>query len=107
MDYNKFDTNMFEHDYILAQLQMLEVDLKRGVQASRALDKCACILTAFMIGQIIETIKIKNENARGDQLDKIEKEIKHWRMLYDSWDRTGTHQTVLGAFLDKLEKIIL
>ncbi len=57
-----FGTERFEHDYILAQLNTLAFDLMERVPAKTvikevALDRCACILTAFMVGMVHRAAK--------------------------------------------------
>ena len=45
------DMNLFEHDYIIEALEHFAFDVKRG---HTDIDKHACILTAFMRGQMVE-----------------------------------------------------
>jgi len=51
------DSNIFEHDYIIESLEMFAADLKTGKSLSSIIDKQACILTAFMQGQILAVEK--------------------------------------------------
>lgn len=48
----QFDSNTFEHDYIIASLSHLVTDLKTNKNEAEILDKYAVQLTAFMTGQI-------------------------------------------------------
>jgi hypothetical protein len=49
------DGNLFEHDYIIQALGHFIADLHTSKPLPSVLDKHACILTAFMQGQLCET----------------------------------------------------
>lgn len=51
------DNNIFEHDYIIEALEMFAADLKTAKLLSSIIDKHACILTAFMQGQVLAAEK--------------------------------------------------
>lgn len=54
------DMNWFEHDYIIEALEHFAFDVKRG---SADIDKHACILTAFMQGQLVKATNRNREIA--------------------------------------------
>jgi len=53
----QFDSNSFEHDYIVNTLNHMLIDLSTQKSKSEIVDKHACILTAFMNGQIVAAVK--------------------------------------------------
>jgi len=55
----QFDSNAFEHDYILSCLESLLVDLKTDKDISEILDKTAVQLTAFMMGEVAAQLKAR------------------------------------------------
>lgn len=57
----QFDSNTFEHDFILSTLQGFASDLSTEKPKTQVLDKYACILTAFMAGQIVAEVKRAKE----------------------------------------------
>lgn len=48
----QFDSNTFEHDYIVVTLLHLAKELKTEKDEDEVIDKYAVALTAFMTGQI-------------------------------------------------------
>jgi hypothetical protein len=68
------DHNLFEHDYIIQALGHFMADLHTTKPLPSVLDKHACILTAFMQGQLCET---KNK------LEELKEEVeKQKNVLY-------------------------
>ena len=55
----EFDSNTFEHDYIVKVLYHLAVDIKNGKSFCNVVDKHAVELTAFMNGMIRQAMKEK------------------------------------------------
>ena len=51
------DNNIFEHDYIIEALEMFASDLQAAKLLSSIIDKHACIITAFMQGQVLSAEK--------------------------------------------------
>jgi len=84
----KFDSNTFEHDYIIQILQDFYVEMRDFPnEHSHILDKYAPQLTAFMNGKIVQAI----ENDRA--------EIKS---LLNDYQR---EILVFGTYPDDIEKI--
>lgn len=52
----QFDSNTFEHDYIVAALNNLVTELETDRPESQTIDKYAVQLTAFMNGQILQAV---------------------------------------------------
>ena len=58
----QFDSNTFEHDYIISVLMHMITDLKTDKPVEQIIDKYAVSLTAFMTGQIVPgDKKLSNE----------------------------------------------
>lgn len=55
----QFDSNAFEHDYILRCLELFLVDLKTDKDVSQMLDKKAVQITAFMMGEVAAQLKAR------------------------------------------------
>jgi hypothetical protein len=55
----KMGKTLLEDDFIISSLACFAIDLQRGDACDKAvaIDKCACILTAYMQGQIKEALK--------------------------------------------------
>lgn len=51
----------FEHEYILRVLNSYALDLETSKNQAEVTDKCACILTAFMQGQVVQALKEKTK----------------------------------------------
>ena len=60
------DNNIFEHDYIIEALEMFAADLKAAKFLSSIIDKHACIITAFMQGQVLATEKAAFSAGQAD-----------------------------------------
>lgn len=58
-----FTSNMFEHTYILSSLENMVTELKTANSTARTYDKYACILTAFMVGQVRQAVKNCTDNT--------------------------------------------
>ena len=54
---NQFNSNTFEHDYIINVLMHMVTDLKTQKPVEQIIDKYAVSLTAFMTGQIVQAVK--------------------------------------------------
>ncbi len=59
----QFDSNIFEHTYIIKILENFILELKTDKLQKEIIDKYACQLTAFMTGQIVQTIKFHKERS--------------------------------------------
>ena len=51
-----FDSNLFEHEYVIKMLQGYAAELKTDKNVDQVTDKYACILTAFMVGQSLANL---------------------------------------------------
>lgn len=52
-----FDSNTFEHDYVVTILTHFTEDLKTEKPVWQVIDKYACILSSFANGQICQAVK--------------------------------------------------
>ena len=52
----QFDSNTFEHDYIISVLMHMVTDLKTDKPVEQIIDKYAVSLTAFMTGMIVQAV---------------------------------------------------
>jgi len=77
----QFDSNTFEHDYILAVLQHMITTLKTAKPVSQTLDKYAVELTAFMNGQIRSAVKAATNECKGVKMENQHQLIKGYRDL--------------------------
>lgn len=53
----QFDSDSFEHDFIVESLNHMLSELKTDRPESQTVDKYAVQLTAFMNGQIVQAVK--------------------------------------------------
>lgn len=53
---NKYDPNLYEHDYIIGALDDFRAELLTDKPVAEITDKYACLLTAFMRGQISNAV---------------------------------------------------
>ena len=60
----QFDSNTFEHDYIISVLMHMVTDLKTMKPVEQIIDKYAVSLTAFMTGQIVQAVKGSQTKGR-------------------------------------------
>ena len=60
----QFDSNTFEHDYIISVLMHMVTDLKTAKPVEQIIDKYAVSLTAFMTGQIVQAVKGSQTKVR-------------------------------------------
>ena len=78
----KFDSNTFEHDYIISVLMYMITDLKTNKPIEQIIDKYAVSLTAFMTGQIVQAIKsYQTKDTHGDlpmAQSEDEKRFQEW-----------------------------
>ena len=78
----QFDSNTFEHDYIISVLMHMITDLKTDKPVEQIIDKYAVSLTAFMTGQIVQAIKsYQTKDNHGDlpmAQSEDEKRFQEW-----------------------------
>ena len=98
----QFDSNTFEHDYIISVLMHMVTDLKTDKPVEQIIDKYAVSLTAFMTGVIVQAVvephkEKSNVDGEGywcvvcERLLFPDEEVSRvprktiWRRLYDGW----------------------
>lgn len=61
----EFNSDSFEHDYIIVVLESFRTELKTGKPVEQVIDKYAVQLTAFMNGQIVQAVRASKAKAPG------------------------------------------
>lgn len=59
----EFDSNTFEHDYIIRVLSHFVSDLRTHKPAEQIIDRYAVALTSFMNGQIVQAVKATKQGS--------------------------------------------